>query len=72
MVANDWIELARAFGPQAAILLFVLWILAKNGLLRVILRDDGHSGELDSIRAQVDNLNIRVAVLEDRWQRGGK
>jgi hypothetical protein len=65
MTAEDWIELSKSMGPVAAMSLFVFYVLAKNGLLRVVLRDP-HSGvdELAQIRKQTEELNVRVTVLE--------
>lgn len=70
MTGNDWIELSKSMGPVAAMSLFVFYVLAKNGLLRVVLRDP-HSGvdELALLRKALDELNVRVSILEDRSNR---
>ena len=70
MTGNDWIELSKSMGPIAAMSLFVFYVLAKNGLLRVVLRDP-HAGvdELALLRKALDELNVRVAILEDRSNR---
>jgi hypothetical protein len=70
MTGNDWIELSKSMGPVAAISLFVFYVLAKNGLLRVVLRDPHHGvDELALLRKALDDLNVRVAILEDRSNR---
>lgn len=71
MTGTDWTELAKSMGPVAAGSLFVFYVLAKNGLLRVVLRDPAVSGvdELAQLRKQVDQINVRVAILEDRSNR---
>ena len=68
MTVNDWIELGKSMGPVAAGILFVLYVLAKNGLLKVVLREGGVD-ELALLRTEVNGLAMRIAILEDRWDR---
>ena len=68
MTVDDWIELGKSMGPVAAGILFVFYVLAKNGLLKVVLRESGVD-ELTTLRSEVNNLAMRIAILEDRWDR---
>lgn len=68
MTADDWVELGKSMGPVAAGILFVFYVLAKNGLLKVVLRDGGVD-ELAMLRTEVNGLAMRIAILEDRWDR---
>lgn len=68
MTVDDWIELGKSMGPVAAGILFVVYVLAKNGMLKVVLRDGGVD-ELALLRTEINGLAMRVAILEDRWDR---
>jgi hypothetical protein len=69
MTADDWAELVKSMGPSAAGILFVVYILAKNGMLNVVLRDGSGSEEMGRIKTRLESLETRVAILDDRWER---
>ena len=68
-------ELLNAVGPIGVFVLVMLWVLSKNGMLKVILRDEGVDSSSVAMK-QLDDLNVRmtsaerqIAILNDRWER---
>lgn len=71
MNAQDLRAIAEAIGWPLAVGLFVLVILAKNGWVKVILRDD-KKDEVTVLKAELTDIKIDMARLEqdnkEQWR----
>lgn len=75
MNAAEFRSLIEAIGLPLALVLFIFFVLVRNGWFKVIMRDEKRD-ELDALRASIDvNRQTLVAVREDnreRWREHGK
>lgn len=82
MTGQDLRAIGEALGWPVAIALFVAIVLAKNGWIKVLLRD-GRRDEIEALKDDVRllwkqnakrveelaELKTQIAVLSDRWNR---
>jgi uncharacterized protein YlxW (UPF0749 family) len=67
MNATDALELAKAFGPVAGGVLFVIIIVFKNGFFKVLLRDEtgGRAAdEMTKLRQDIAEIQEKLAILQ--------
>ena len=62
MSGEDLKAIAEAIGWPLAIALFVGWVLAKNGWIKVIMRDE-RGAEVQALRTRVESLGEENARL---------
>lgn len=65
---DDFRSFAETFGPTFAIGVAIFWVLAKNGFLKVILRDST-TDEIVRLGDRLTLVERDIAVLRDRWDR---
>ena len=80
---DEFAALASAAGVPATFGLFVIYVLYKNGFLKIIMRDGGANvgkvnadkitsieGKLSSLEAKIHDLETLTARLDERTKRG--
>lgn len=63
MTSSDWAEIFKDMGPVAGLAVFVFYVLAKNGMLKVVMRDSS-ADELSALHNRIDELAKDVADLK--------
>lgn len=62
MNTQDLIAIAREIGWPLAIALFIGWVLAKNGWIKVIMRDE-RKDEIEALKTDVEELKAETLRL---------